>query len=440
MKPIANPLEWIDTELDALERAHLLRELPQPLEGCHGGGDAAGAVGGDSDTSSGSFTMAATTAAEHGSDSRAQGSMQGVVIQIDGRELVNFASNDYLSLAADSRLVVAAVESCRADGVGRGASPLVVGRGLVHDRLECQLAQFEQTEAALLFPSGYAVNAGVIPALVDRGDVILGDVKNHASLIDGCRLSHAEKHVYPHANMESLERRLKQSMHFRRRLIVTDTLFSMDGDLAPLPQLAQLADRYRAILMVDEAHATGVLGKHGRGAVEQFVREDPHLKNGVHVRVGTLSKALGSAGGFVCGSESLICWLANRARTYVFSTAHPAALSAAALEALAVVRQEPERRQRVLSHAAWLRKRLQEQGWNTGRSVCQIVPIVIGSPVQTMQLAGQLRDSGFLVPGIRPPSVSAGESMLRISICHGHSMGMLEDLLQTFHTLRQQIG
>ncbi len=417
MKPIANPLEWVDDELDALEQAHLLRGLPRPLDGPRQWGETLPLEGGG----------------------HAQGSMQGAVIQIDSQELVNFASNDYLSLAADPRLVEAAIKSCRADGVGRGASPLIVGRGLVHDRLECALAQFEQTEAALLFPSGFAANAGVIPALADREDVILGDVKNHASLIDGCRLSHAEKHIYPHADTHALEKRLKQCMHFRRRLIVTDTLFSMDGDLAPLPQLAQLAEQYRAILMVDEAHATGILGEHGRGVVEHFVREDPHLKNGVHVRVGTLSKALGSSGGFVCGSESLIVWLANRARTYVFSTAHPAALSAAALESLKIVQQEPERRRRVLEHAVWFRERLHEQGWNTGGSACQIVPVVIGSPESTMLLARRLRECGFLVPGIRPPSVPAGESMLRISICHGHTREMLEDLLQTLHTLRQPV-
>lgn len=392
-----NPLAWINDELDALRRANLYRELPRPL------------------------------------------GRQGATVEIDGRRLANFASNDYLSLAADKRLTAAAIESCRKHGVGRGASPLVVGRATEHDELERRLAAFENTEAALLLPSGFAANAGVIPALADRGDVIFGDIKNHASIIDGCRLSRAEKHVYPHVDMDALETRLKQSMNFRRRLIVTDTLFSMDGDLAPLPQLSELAKRYRAILLVDEAHGTGVFGEHGRGVVEHFLPEDPHLKSGVHVRIGTLSKALGVAGGFVCGSRPFIEWLANRARTYVFSTAQPAALSAAALVALDIVEAEPERGQTVLQRAAELRVRLQSQGWNTGRSASQIVPIVIGSPAATMQLAKCLRDSGFLVPGIRPPSVPGGESLLRLSICHGHTSAMLADLAEAMRMLRAAV-
>ncbi len=397
MKNLDPTIQWIDGKLDTLKRADLLRKLPPAIR------------------------------------------MQGATIQVDGRELVNFASNDYLSLASHKRLASAAAEACLQYGVGRGASPLVIGRATLHAELEQRLAVFENTEAALLFPSGYAANTGTIPALADRDDLILGDAKNHASIIDGCRLSRAEMHVYPHVDMAALEKLLKQSMHFRRRLIVTDTLFSMDGDLAPLPQLAQLADRYRAMLMVDEAHATGVFGQGGRGVVEHFLPEDPHLKNGVHVRVGTLSKALGSAGGFVCGSRQLVDWLANRARSYVFSTAQPAAMSAAALVALELVEEQPQRGKTVLGRAAKLREQLQSQGWNMGHSASQIVPVLVGSPARAMQLARSLRESGFLVPGIRPPSVPAGESLLRLSICYDHTPAMLDDLAETMHRLRRAV-
>jgi len=380
MKNKDTTLQWLSSKLDTLKRADLLRTLPPSI------------------------------------------GMQGAMVQVEGQELVNFASNDYLSLAADKRLTTAAAEACLLHGVGRGASPLVIGRATVHEKLEERLAALEETEAALLFPTGYAANSGVIPALADRKDLILGDAKNHASIIDGCRLSRAEKQVYPHVDMAALENMLKQSMHFRRRLIVTDTLFSMDGDLAPLPQLAELADRYQAMLMVDDAHATGIFGRQGCG---------------VHVRVGTLSKALGSAGGFVCGSRSLVDWVANRARSYVFSTAQPAAMSAAALVALDIIEEEPQRGKTVLGRAAELRTRLQSQGWNTGHSASQIVPIVVGSPAATMQLAGSLRNRGFLVPGIRPPSVPAGESLLRLSVCYDHTPAMLDDFTETMGRLRR---
>jgi 7-keto-8-aminopelargonate synthetase-like enzyme len=236
--------------------------------------------------------------------------------------------------------------------------------------------------------------------------------------------------------MNALEQQLLQGTHFRRRLIVSDTLFSMDGDLAPLAQLARLARQYQAMLMVDEAHATGLFGTQGHGAVEHLLAESPHLKDHVHIRIGTLSKALGAAGGFVCGSRRLIDWLANRARSYVFSTAQPASTSAAALAALEIVEREPQRRQTVLQQAQHLRQRLREQGWNTGRSTSQIVPIVIGSSATTMRLALALRQQGFLVPGIRPPSVPAGRSLLRMSLCYNHTPAMLERLSETMLSLR----
>jgi 8-amino-7-oxononanoate synthase len=229
---------------------------------------------------------------------------------------------------------------------------------------------------------------------------------------------------------------LRDCGRFRRRLIVTDSLFSMDGDLAPLVQIAELAVRYDAMLMVDEAHATGVFGSNGCGVVEHFAVACPAIKRRVNVRMGTLSKALGSGGGFVCGTKSLIDWLANRARTYVFSTAQPPAMSAAAIAALDIVQCEPNRRESLLQNAGALRERLREDGWNAGDSDSQIIPIIIGDAGRTMRLAASLREVGFFVPGIRPPSVPEGESLLRLSLCYHHTAEMIDGLTETLAKLR----
>jgi len=391
-----DPLHWVDEQLESLRQADLCRELPPPL------GSA------------------------------------GPTCQVAGHDLINFASNDYLGLAADTRLVAAAQKSLESSGMGRGASPLICGRAPEHLALEQQLAQFEQTEAALLFATGFAANAGTIPALVDQGDAIYGDAYNHASIIDGCRLSRAEKHIYPHNDIEALARLLKQhSSKYRRQLIVTDTLFSMGGDFAPLPQLGELAAAQGAMLMVDEAHATGVFGAGGRGVLEHFAADHPELHQQVQVRVGTLSKALGAAGGFVCGSQALIDWLANRARAYVFSTAQPAATSAAASAALNLVAAQPSTRQQLLQTAAQLRQQLQEQGWDIGDSASQIIPLRVGPAEQALRWAGQLREYGCWVPAIRPPSVPADQSLLRLSVTTAHNRQMLAQLVEALAAVRK---
>jgi 8-amino-7-oxononanoate synthase len=377
-----DPLSWIDSELERLDSAGLRRRLV------------------------------------------IRESPQSATVTIDGRELVNFGSNDYLGLASDPRLAAAAKAAIDAEGWGSGASPLVSGRASSHAELERRLADFEGTEAALVFPSGFAANAGTIPALVDEGDAIFADAKNHASLIDGCRLSRAARFVYPHGDADALERQLKDASRYRRRLIVTDTLFSMDGDIAPLARLAELAESHHAMLLVDEAHATGLFGEKGSGLFSAAGLDGNNV-----IRIGTLSKALGTGGGFVCGSQPLINYLANAARSYVFSTAQPAATSAAALAALDIVASEPHRRRDLLSRAADLRQRLREQGWNTGRSESQIIPLYLGNPDRTMQLAAALREAGYFIPGIRPPSVPAGESLLRLSLCYHHTPAMIDELL-----------
>lgn len=375
-------LSWIDAELTTLEARNLLRRL---------------------------VTRDAAQRSE---------------ITIDGQRFVNFSANDYLGLAGDARLAEAAMQVATRDGWGAGASPLVTGRSRAHAELERRLAEFEGTEAALAFTSGFAANVGTIAALVQKDDAIFADAKNHASLIDGCRLSRAEVHVYRHCDVDHLAKLLRESARYRRRLIVTDSVFSMDGDLAPLGQLAELARRHDAMLMVDEAHATGVFGERGRGVAEQMGASD-----GIHIKMGTLSKALGSAGGFAAGRQSLIDWLANRARSYVFSTAFPPAVAGAAICALDIVRDEPQRRTELLQRARALREVLAAQGWNLGRSASQIIPIYVGQAERAIQLSHALRQRGLFVPGIRPPSVPEGESLLRISLSYSHSPGMIDRLV-----------
>lgn len=360
------------------------------------------------------------------------GPQLGSEVNYQGRAYLNFGSNDYLGLAAAPELIAAVQQQLQTLGWGAGASPLVTGRGELHAQLERELACFEGTDAALLFPTGYAANVGAITALVGREDVIFSDAKNHASIIDGCRLSGARLLVYPHNDVDALARLLDEhAANARRRLIVTDSLFSMDGDLAPLATLSQLAAQHHAMLLVDEAHATGVFGAQGRG-----VSELQGCEAGVHIRVGTLSKALGSHGGFVAGSQTLIDWLANRARPYVFSTAAPEALAAAGLAALAIVREQPQRRRQLLQNAAELRENLRSRGLNVGASQSQIIPVILGDPERTMQASLQLREQGLWVPGIRPPSVPPGESLLRISLTVAHTPEMVERLIEALSGLK----
>lgn len=353
-----------------------------------------------------------------------QSPQRGDRIEIDGQSLVNFGSNDYLGLASDPRILAAVHGALDEAGWGSGASPLVTGRSSLHAQLEKQIAAFEGTEAAILFPTGYAANVGTIAALVEKGDAVYSDELNHATIIDGCRISGAAIHVYRHSDPAHLGELLRRKSSFRRRLIVTDSLFSMGGDFAPLRELASLAEQFGAMLMVDEAHAMGVFGQRGRGLCEEMGVEEQ-----VAIRVGTLSKALGSHGGFVAGSQVLIDWLANRARPYTFSTAAPAAAAAAGLKSLEILQAEPERRQRLLSIAGKLRGSLAAQGLVGATAQAQIIPVILGDPGRTMAAAAAMRRRGIFVPAIRPPSVPAGQSLLRISLTYLHSEEQIAGLV-----------
>jgi 8-amino-7-oxononanoate synthase len=344
-------------------------------------------------------------------------------VRVDGRELVCFCSNDYLSLAGDARVRGAAIEGIGRWGVGAGASRLVSGTTRAHRELENTLARFKRTESAIVTPTGWMANHVVAHALVGRGDLVLCDKLNHASIIDAARSCGARLRTYAHCDMARLERLLTaHRSEYKRCLIVTDSLFSMDGDFAPLRALVDLRDRYDAMLLIDEAHATGVIGAEGRGVSEWAGVEDR-----VDVTVGTLSKALGSLGGFVAGRQVLIDTIRNSGRAYIFTTAPPGALCEAALASLEIVRQEPQRRRRVLGLADRLRTRLREAGLDTGDSVSQILPVRVGDASRTVALGRALLEEGFFVPAIRPPTVPRGTSRLRVSLSAGHEEGDVED-------------
>jgi 8-amino-7-oxononanoate synthase len=353
---------------------------------------------------------------------------QGPRVVYRAREFINFSSNDYLALAGDPRLARAAAAAARRYGCGAGASPLVSGHLPPLRALERELARWEGADAALVFSSGFAANLALVSSLAGREDAVFSDALNHASLIDGCRLSRGRTHVYRHADLNHLADLLRAGAGgARRRLIVTDSVFSMDGDLAPLAGLLDLAERYDALLLIDEAHATGVLGPGGRGVSEllpTLTRRSERL-----IRVGTLSKALGSQGGFVCGSRQLARWLVNHARPYTFSTALAPPAAAAGRAALAVVRDEPERRGRLLALAEQLRDGLRALGHDIGEATCHSVPLIVGGPREAVALAARLEGQGLLVPAIRPPTVPEGTARLRISLTAGHTEADVERLL-----------
>ena len=337
--------------------------------------------------------------------------------EVDGRRMLNFASNDYLNLAGDPRVIAAAAEALSTWGVGSRASALVCGRTTWHERLERRLAEFEGQPAALLFPTGMAANVGTVAALVGPGDVVLCDRLNHASLVDGCRLSGAKLRVYQHTDLSVLERELDKATDARRKWIVTDSIFSMDGDLAPLPKLCDLAERFGASLIVDEAHGTGVFGTQGRGAAELL-----DVEHRIAVRVGTLSKSIGTLGGFVTGSQELIDFLWNHARTQIYSTALPPAICAAAVAAIDIIAAEPSRRERLTNASASFRDQLRAAGVEPlSGSVGPIVPVVMNEPEAAVRVSDHLEQQGFLVGAIRPPTVPRGTSRLRIVVTAAHT-------------------
>ena len=348
------------------------------------------------------------------------------------RPQIDMGSNDYLGLAHDPRLIESAAKALRQHGTGSSGSRLLSGNVAIHEELERGLAELKSTEAALLFSSGYQTAIGVIPALAGGGDLIVSDELNHACLIDACRMSRATVRVYSHNDLSSARAALVDRPRFRRCLILTDGVFSMDGDIADLAGLAAMRHEFNAWLMVDDAHGTGVLGQTGAGSVEFM-----GIGKNVDIQMGTISKALGSAGGFIAASQTVIDYLINSARSFVYSTAPSPACAGAALAALDILRKEPERRETLAENAAHLRAGLRSIGLPIAHSQTPIIPIVMGSSDVVMRLADELRPRFGLI-GIRPPTVPPGLSRLRVTVKATHTIAELDAVLEAFdQTLRK---
>lgn len=362
---------------------------------------------------------------------RVMDSPPGPRIMLEGREWLAFASNDYLCLANDPQVRQAAVDAIGRWGVGAGASRLINGTSRPHADLESALAAFKKTEAALVASTGWMANHVAIAALAGNGDLILCDKLNHASILDAARSCGAVMRTFPHGDLSRLEKLLaRERSRFRRCLIITDSLFSMDGDLADLVGMADLKRRYDALLMIDEAHATGVFGAGGRGAAEHL-----DMEADVDVTVGTLSKALGGLGGFVAGPRVLIETIINAGRAFIYTTALPPALCAAAMKAMELVQSQPQRRVHLLELAQRFRRQLKELGLDTGPSCSQIIPIVLGSAADALAASRQLAQQGFLILAVRPPTVPPNSSRLRVSLCSGHTDDDLAALTQALQKI-----
>ena len=360
---------------------------------------------------------------------------QQAVVTLEGREVVLLSSNNYLDLANHPEVKRAAVEALQAYGCGAGASRLISDTMELHTQLETKLAEFKGTEAALVFGSGYHANTGVIPALMGAGDAILSDELNHASIIDGCRLSQADTRVFRHRDMGHLEELLASAPRTGQRLIVTDSVFSMDGDVAPLREIVALARKHRAWVMVDEAHAIGVFGPNGAGVVEEM-----GLRGNIEIQMGTLGKALGSFGAYIAGSRVLIEWLINRARSFNYSTALPPPVLGAALAALHIVKSEPQRRRRLWNNAAFLGQGLSRLGYRLGETQSPILPVLIGDEETTMALTAALLKRGVFAHGIRPPTVPEGTARLRVTPTAAHTEEELDRALQAFAEAGHEVG
>ena len=378
---------------------------------------------------------ARTALAQHRADGLLRGlrwidGAQDAWVSLDGRRVLLLCSNNYLGLANHPALREAAAEAALRYGVGAGASRLISGSMRIHEQLEESLAAFEHVEAALVFPTGYHANIGAITALVGRDDAVFSDALNHASLIDGCRLSGARVEVYPHCDVEALDASLKR-VPARRKLVVTDTVFSMDGDVAPLRDICEVASHHGAFVMVDEAHATGVMGPTGAGAVEGM-----GLQGRVDVQMVTLGKALGAAGAATCGSRALMDLFVNRARSFIYTTALAPPLVAAAKAALEVVRREPERRRTLAAHSCYLRQELQRIGYSVPDGVTPIIPVHVGDSGAAVRLSELLLERGVFVQAIRPPTVPQGTARLRVTVMATHTVEDLNHAIAAFRGVR----
>ena len=356
---------------------------------------------------------------------------QEPVARYDGREVINLCSNNYLGLANDPALKEAARRALDDLGVGSGAVRTIAGNMALHLQVEEELARFKRTEATLLYQSGFTANAGTVSAVLGKDDVIISDELNHASIIDGARLSGAEKKIYPHKDTSAARRLLEASRGAPHVLLITDGVFSMDGDIAPLPDLVSLAEEFGAIMMVDDAHASGVLGSAGRGTIDHF-----GLHGRVHIQVGTLSKAFACQGGYVAGSRTLVDYLIHRARPLLFSTSHPPSVAATALAAVRLVQERPEIIERLWDNTRVFKQGLRQLGFDTGASETPITPVLTGDERKAMELSDRLFDAGVFALGIAFPTVPRGKARVRTIVTAGHTREHLQRALDAF----EQVG
>ena len=371
---------------------------------------------------------------------------QAPACHYDGRAVINLASNNYLGLANDPRLIEAALAATRAFGVGSGAVRTIAGTMRIHMDLEEKIARFKNVEACVVFQSGFAANAGTVSAILGKDDFILSDELNHASIIDGARLSRAKIKVFRHKDVAHCEQLLQEvAGEPGHKLVITDGVFSMDGDIGPVDKLAALAEKYGAIMMVDDAHASGVLGRNGRGSIDHFFGDHIGMHGKVDVQVGTLSKAIGALGGYVCGSRDLIDYLYHRARPFLFSTSHPPSVAATCIAAFDILEAEPERIQRLWDNTHYFQGELHRAGFNIGgvttpATQTPITPIIVGEGRKAMEFSRALFDEGVMATGIGFPTVPEGKSRIRAIVTSEHTRGQLDEALETLERVAKRLG
>jgi glycine C-acetyltransferase len=362
-------------------------------------------------------------------------SAQDTEVIVDGSRVLNLSSNNYLGLTTHPKLKTAMIEATEKWGAGSGAVRTIAGTMTVHEDLERRLAEFKHTEASLVFQSGFTANLGVLQSLVKEGDVIISDELNHASIIDGIRLSKAERSIFKHRDMDDLERHLEQHRDKRVKLVVTDGVFSMDGDIAPLPAIVERAERFGALVMVDDAHASGVLGKNGRGSVNHF-----GLDGRVDLQMGTLSKAIGVLGGYVAGPQTVRDFLIHRARPFLFSTSHPPGVAAACIAAIDVLLAEPERIDRLWKNTKRFKDGLKRLGFETGASETPITPVIVGRGAVAMDFSDRLFKRGVFAQGIGFPTVAEGRARIRTIVTSMHTDAQLDRALEAFASAGKELG
>jgi glycine C-acetyltransferase len=353
----------------------------------------------------------------------------------DHRAVVNLSSNNYLGLTTHPRLRERALEATRKYGVGTGSVRTIAGTMDIHMELERRLAEFKKTEAVVVFQSGFAANAGTVSAVLGKDDVVVSDELNHASIIDGCRLSRAAIKVFPHKDVGAARKILQTLPAAQRKLLITDGVFSMDGDLGPLPALCDLAEEFGCIMMVDDAHASGVFGQNGRGTIDHFAAHGR-----VDIQVGTLSKAIGVLGGYVAGSRALIEFLYHRARPFLFSTSHPPAVAAACIAALDVLLEEPHIVDRLWENTRFFQSGLKTLGFNTGASEGPITPVIVGDGALAMKLSDRLFEAGVFAQGIASPTVAVGKARVRTIVTATHTRDELQFALDAFGHVGRELG